>query len=155
MSAVPLPVPPTPVAPATEVASCPLCGAAESTRIGTLHDAVWAKPGEFGLARCAKCSAAFLSPRPPRESIRFYYEGLYDADGLKTEEALQHSGVARFLNGLRLGALFRRRRPATGERHLDVGCGVGALLLRVARDTGATAVGVDLDKNAIDSAEAR
>lgn len=53
------------------------------------------------------------------------------------------------LNRRRLADLFRRRRPTPGERHLDVGCGVGALVVRTAQATGATVAGVDFDPNAV------
>jgi ubiquinone/menaquinone biosynthesis C-methylase UbiE len=113
---------------------------------------VWAKPGTFGLARCGRCSLAFLSPRPGRADIGFYYTDLYSAeDGLDAEEKLQRSGFARGLNRTRARALCRRRRPGRDERHLDVGCGVGGFLELVARETGATAVGVDFDPAAVES----
>lgn len=142
------------IAPPTETAACPLCDGPASAPLARLHDAVWAKPGEFALVRCEKCGHGFLSPRPPRESIGFYYKDLYSSEeGIKTEENLQHSWIARRLNGRRLADLLTRRKPGVGDRHLDVGCGVGAFLLRVSRDTGATAVGVDFDPAAVASAE--
>lgn len=137
------------LAPATEEAACPLCGSDARTRMLALSDAVWGRPGEFALSRCGGCGGAYLSPRPPRDSIGFYYRDLYTGDGLRFEEQLQYSGIAGVLNRRRLADLFRRRRPKPGERHLDVGCGVGALVVRVARTTGATSVGVDFDRNAV------
>lgn len=139
------------VAPSPEEASCTLCGADRGTRLLSLSDAVWGRPGEFSLSRCEACGAAYLSPRPPRDAIGFYYRDLYRGDGLKFEEQLQYSGIAGVLNRRRLADLFRRRRPVPGERHLDVGCGVGALVIRLARATGATAVGVDFDLNAVET----
>ena len=135
--------------PLTEKAACPLCGAADGEPLHALQDAVWARPGTFTFARCRDCEGGFLSERPPRDGIGFYYKDLYADGGLEVEVALQYGSIARFLNRLRLGALFRRRKPAPGERHLDVGCGTGAILLHLARLTGATAVGVDLDANAV------
>ena len=137
------------VAPATEDAACTLCGGTRSTRMLALSDAVWSRPGEFWLSRCEGCGAAFLSPRPPREGIGFYYKDLYRGDGLKFEEQLQYSGIAGVLNSRRLADLFSRRKPKPGERHLDVGCGVGALVVRTAKATGATVAGVDFDPNAV------
>ena len=141
------------VAPTPEEAACPLCGAERRTRLLALVDAVWGRPGEFALARCEGCGAAYLSTRPPRDGIGFYYRDLYRGQGLEFEEKLQHSAIAGSLNRRRLAALFARRRPRPGERHLDVGCGVGALLVRIARATGTTAVGVDFDRHAAAAAE--
>lgn len=135
--------------PAVEKAACPLCGSGEAEPLHPLQDAVWARPGTFLFAQCARCQAGFLSERPPREAIGFYYKDLYADGGLEVEVALQYGGIADFLNRLRLGALFRRRKPAKGERHLDVGCGTGAILLHIARRTGATAIGVDVNADAI------
>jgi ubiquinone/menaquinone biosynthesis C-methylase UbiE len=139
------------VAPSPEEAPCTLCGAERRTRLLAVSDAVWGRPGEFSLSRCEACGSAYLSPRPPRDAIGFYYRDLYRGDGLKFEEQLQYSGIASVLNGRRLADLFRRRRPKPGERHLDVGCGVGALVVRIARATGATAAGVDFDPNAVET----
>ena len=143
------------VAPTTEDAACPLCGGTQRTPIHRVADAVWNRPGEFGLVRCASCAGAFLSPRPPRESIGFYYRDLYRGEGLELEEKLQHSAIARFLNSRRFADLASRHPLASGERHLDVGCGVGAFLLHVSRVTGATGVGVDFDTHAVASATSR
>ena len=102
--------------------------------------------------QCA-CGLAYLSPRPKRESIGFYYQDLYSkGDGIEVENHFQHSWIARILNRLRWADLAKRRVPETGERHLDVGCGVGAFLIRAARNSGATAVGVDFDRAACESA---
>ena len=68
-----------PIAPATEIATCPLCGAGGGVPEAELHDRVWGKPGDFGLARCPRCGHAYLSPRPPRAAIGFYYSDLYSA----------------------------------------------------------------------------
>ena len=95
-------------------------GARVASPVALLPDPVWSKRGRFGLVRFGSCSLAFLPPRPPRESIGFYYKDLYDGEGLVMEEKLQHSAIARALNRFRLRDLVSRRRPSVGDRHLDV-----------------------------------
>jgi len=104
------------------------------------------------MARCRACSHGFLARRPCRENIGFYYDGLYDEGGLRLEERLQRSLLARALNWRRLRALRARMGRQTG-RHLDVGCGVSALLRQIA-EQGRKVVGLDFDGAACDSQRA-
>ncbi len=135
------------VIPSTERAACPVCDARDARPLQILRDRLWSRPGTFVMARCRACSHGFLLVRPTREGMGAYYEGLYDAGGLRLEEQLQRSPLARALNWRRLRALSARRRSPSGARHLDVGCGVSALLAQLAR-RGRSAVGLDFDEAA-------
>jgi len=104
------------------------------------------------MARCRVCSHGFLARRPDRENIGFYYDGLYDEGGLALEERLQRSLLARALNWRRLRAL-RARMGGQRGRHLDVGCGVSALLRQIA-EQGREVVGLDFDGAACHSQRA-
>jgi len=104
------------------------------------------------MARCRRCSHGFLARRPAKENIGFYYSGLYDEGGLRLEERLQRSPLARWLNWRRLRALGTRLRRQSG-RHLDVGCGVSSLLRELAGQ-GLDVVGLDFDSAACDSQRA-
>lgn len=142
--------------PPTEQAACALCGSSESTWLYPLRDAVWRKPGSFGLRRCNGCGLCYLSPRPRQADIGFYYDELYEGEGLEFEEALQHGRIAGWINGARMTALRKRLVQVPSPRHLDVGCGVGGLCLQiVAKGVAAHATGVDFDPSAIESARAR
>jgi len=141
-----------PVPPPLENAPCPICGARDFVPLITLKDRLWNRPGSFLMARCRVCSHGFLARRPARENIGFYYDGLYDEGGLRLEERLQRSSLARALNWRRLRALRARMRGQTG-RHLDVGCGVSALLRQIA-EQGREVVGLDFDGAACDSQRA-
>jgi SAM-dependent methyltransferase len=136
-------------APATETTGCLLCGSAQSTLLEDLVDTVWSRPGSFALRRCRACGFAFLSPRPVPGSISFYYEDFYGGGELAREVSIQHGWVLAIVNRGRVRELVARRALRPGERHLDVGCGLGAFLLRLVRATGATGVGVDFDPKAI------
>lgn len=82
-----------------------------------------------------------------------FYDGLYDEGGLRLEEQLQRSVLARLLNWRRLHALFARRKPKNGAQHLDVGCGVSSLLKQLA-DRGLSVVGLDFERAACESQRA-
>jgi len=138
--------------PPSENASCPICGAYDFQPLINLKDRLWSRPGSFLMARCRVCSHGFLARRVGRENIGFYYDGLYDEGGLRLEERLQRSFLARSLNWRRLRALWARMRGQRG-RHLDVGCGVSALLRQIA-EQGREVVGLDFDGAACDSQRA-
>src|SRR5436189_6413071 len=73
-------------APALERPACPLCGGREAAPwIDGLRDLLKQKPGEFAVVRCASCTLAYLSPRPAREAIGLYYEGVYEASAEKPQ----------------------------------------------------------------------
>lgn len=139
-------------APAIERPSCPLCGGQTTSPFQDgLRDLLANKPGEFALVRCSGCSLAFLSPRPVREGIGFYYEGVYEASA----ERLQTGVLAGLADRARLRALRTRAAIGPGHRHLEVGCGFGAFVVRLARVTGASAVAIDFGQAQIDSVRRR
>lgn len=140
-------------APSFERPACPLCGGADAQpACAPLRDLLQRKPGEFGLVRCVSCSLLFLSPRPTRETIGFYYEGVYETPAA---ERMQTGILAGLGNRRRLAALLARRAPGRGERHLDVGCGYGDFALRLARRTGARVLAIDFGAAQIESVRRR
>lgn len=135
----------------TECPPCPVCGADDARPLQTLRDRLWSRPGVFQMGQCRICSHGFLSVRPTREGMGAYYEGLYDeVGGLRVEEGLQRSVLARWLNWRRMRALDARRRFRPGARHLDVGCGVSSLLRQLAA-RGLAATGLDFEEAACQS----
>jgi SAM-dependent methyltransferase len=96
--------------------------------------------GAIGIRRCDGCSLIYTSPRI-REPEQVYWG---DHDRYLAEARLIFSGQAahhRDPNYLEELALIEAHRPQRG-RFLDVGCNMG-MLLRLARDRGWTAVGVE------------
>ncbi|BCM93068.1 hypothetical protein IAD21_04956 [Abditibacteriota bacterium] len=137
----------------TEDAACPVCGARDAQPLQTLRDRLWSRPGVFQMARCRVCSHGFLAIRPTLEGMGAYYEGLYDEGGLRVEEQLQRSILARLLNWRRMRALNARQRFRPGARHFDVGCGVSSLLHQFA-SRGLAVVGLDFEEAACQSQRA-
>jgi SAM-dependent methyltransferase len=168
-----------PAADLESVPRCPVCG---GDRRRLLHDGladrVWfSGGGGWSLHRCLECSAAFLDPRPDRESIGRAYATYYThADAPPDSEPLAAHTRAAVLNGYlnarygydlspasRLGPvlapLFPKkrayadrlvrnlRRPRGGGRLLDVGCGRGTFLTEMRR-AGWNVQGIEPDASA-------
>lgn len=141
-------------APPPETAACVWCGKNERRELYPLVDKVWHKPGTFAMSRCEACGLYYLSPRPRQEDIGFYYQNLYDNEGLQFEESLQHGRIAGRINASRMRALNKRLACRPSARHLDVGCGVGGLAKQIVlKGIATTAVGVDFEEGAIESAK--
>ena len=118
-------------------APCPLCDADTARRLVTKRGC--------DVVRCTACGLVFVWPQPRPEEL----EALYSAGGYHAEvdEAERRRTFARRL------AQIEDLAPRRG-RVLDVGCSKG-YFLDVARAEGWDAVGVDLNRNAVDEAQAR
>ena len=117
--------------------SCMLCGAGEARRLVT-------KRG-YDVVRCAGCGLVYVWPQPTREELAAIYSaGGYHAE---VDEAERRRHFARRLR--QVEELAPRRGCV-----LDVGCSKG-YFLEAARDEGWEAVGVDLNRKAVDEARAR
>lgn len=135
-------------APPLEKGRCPVCASPRPERaLLPLRDTIWGRAGEFALVDCAPCGHRWLSPRPVPEHMSFYYRELW---GDPRAERLQWGPIARGLNRLRLRALLREMPLTPDDHHLEVGFGLGAFLLLVARRTGAKVTGIDMDPMAVE-----
>ncbi len=163
--------------------ACPACGAtARSPWFADLADRLYGcAPGLWTSYRCARCGAAYLDPRPTRETIGQAYDGYY-THAAPTPPDTQPAGSWRralrhgYLNrrfGLSLsgasslgpvlvplvpGLAARQRRwarlarPRDRATLLDVGSGSGAAVAHF-RDLGWDAVGIDVDPAAVSAAQ--
>jgi SAM-dependent methyltransferase len=166
------------------VPRCPACGSAERRLLYEgLTDRIWfSADGTWTLYSCSSCSAAYLDPRPDRESIGTAYADYY-AEGGTATATLVGAGIRRAIcNGYlnahygyeleptsRIGplaalALPKRRSYADravrhlplfeGRRRLlDVGSGEGAFLAEMER-AGWDVQGLEPDATAAETARA-
>lgn len=108
---------------------CPLCGAADGTRVVVTADV-------SRLVRCVRCRLLYKDPLPA-ERIRRHYEDVY-----------RHDTVSEYIDQRRRD-LFRgfltEVRPFGARRLLDVGCGSGEFLA-LAREEGWSAEGVEVSR---------
>jgi len=99
----------------------------------------------YDVVRCTACRLVFVWPQPTREELEaLYSSGTYHAALDETERRRYFARRLRQVEGL---------VPQRG-RLLDVGCSKG-LFLEVARAEGWDAVGIELNRNAVEEARAR
>ena len=132
--------------PLTETCACPLCDAAAHRSVIIAEDDLTGKPGRFAFVRCEGCGLVYQNPRIPECDIAAWYDDEYIAHRKKTDfgafTPLYNWAMDR--HDRRKLALVRKyvALPA-GSEVLDIGCGSGTFLAKVAAQTGARVSGVD------------
>jgi SAM-dependent methyltransferase len=166
------------------VPSCPVCGSVDRRLLyDKLTDRIWfSAEGTWTLYSCARCSAAFLDPRPDRRSIGAAYSDYY-VEGGPSLPTLLGAGIRRaicngYLNacyGYRLRPTYRigpfvaralpkrrsyadraiRHLPRFEDRRrlLDIGCGEGSFLREMSQ-AGWDVQGLEPDATAAETAKA-
>lgn len=130
----------------TEHVDCALCGSTQASHFIDAEDDLTGKPGRFRFVRCDDCALVYQSPRIPAADIAAWYDDEYIAHRKKTDfgplTGLYNWAMDR--HDRRKLALVRRYVDLHQEsRVLDLGCGAGTFLAKVAQETGARATGVD------------
>jgi SAM-dependent methyltransferase len=159
------------------VPACPVCGGTDRgvLHAGLRDRAFRTAPGRWTMMRCRGCGSAYLDPRPTPESIELAYRSYYthgSAPPPPTVGRLRQGLAADYRRarwdysdepGIPGGRLIPRVAPSRGAtvdreiRHLpatpggrllDVGCGSGAFVARMA-ELGWRAEGIDPDPTAV------
>ena len=129
-----------------ETPVCLQCGASAVTPFIEAEDDLGGRPGRFQFVRCQECSLVYQSPRLSSEHLGVFYDEEYIAHRKKTDW-----GVLTPLYDWAMGkhdrdklALVRNFQSLSDRsRVLDIGCGAGTFLAKVATETGAACCGVD------------
>ena len=150
----------TPLAPPAVLSACPICGEGMSGKIYYPREMMFGSRKQYRYILCSQCGTLWCAdPVDPKEA---YPEGYYsfaldrETGGLKKSlhKILAKTRVLKpvsvLINRLRLMRaephllpLFRQARVTRRSRILDVGCGAGALLIRL-HDAGfASLAGID------------
>jgi SAM-dependent methyltransferase len=114
--------------------------------------------GKWSLIECRNCGLIRTDPMPSDDQIAALYPSTYSPHhrGAKSAEARGVGAILRRIAispyELRFGAAGIACRPFGARRFLDVGCGAGTLLRKMA-DAGWHGTGVDISRPAL--AEAR
>ena len=163
--------------------NCYLCGAEGEYMYRDIEDGLFGVVGNWNLMKCpsAKCGLVWLDPMPMFEDIGKLYANYYPHHSIKGESflyrlfqrakngylkvkhpALKSKIYDRFLGFLLYLHPSRRfdvdivvtQLPAPGRRLLDIGCGAGKALIRF-RELGWEAEGIDIDREAVETALAK
>src|SRR4029453_9056903 len=136
-----------PIEPAVfETVACYYCANTASTPLVKAEDDLTGKPGAFQFVTCNSCGLAYQSPRIRVEHIREWYDGEYISHRKKTN----WGPLTWFYNWAmekhdrdKDRLISRYFRLGSNSRVLDVGCGAGTFLARIAQRYGSQVSGVD------------
>lgn len=132
--------------PPTEPVPCDSCNSTQATHFIDAEDDLTGKPGRFRFVRCDDCGLVYQNPRIPAAAIGAWYDDEYIAHRKQTDfgvfTPLYRWAMDR--HDRRKLALVRRYVALDAQRSvLDLGCGAGTFLAKVAQETGARVTGVD------------
>lgn len=139
---------------------CLLCGATAGLLYSGMPDLYGVVEGTFAISRCSNgdCGLTWLNPMPVEEDIGKAYATYYTHDDRSLEKRNHFTSLV--MGGLRalwFAMPFYRRRhvmyldDVKRGRVLDVGCGNGAILMRL-KAKGWQVKGLDVDEKAIEYA---
>jgi SAM-dependent methyltransferase len=131
------------------VSACLLCGASRSSTVFRGPDRLFGTTTEeFTVVRCADCGMMRLDPQPDAEKLRRYYPEGYWFSPDETAAGRLAEAYRRVVlrDHVRFVARALRGTTASGPL-LDAGCG-GGLFLRLMRERGVRAVGLDFSAQA-------
>ena len=135
-----------PDAATMEAVCCYYCGESDCTDLVMAQDDLTGKPGNFRFVTCNGCGLAYQTPRIRIEGIPEWYDGEYISHRKKTN----WGPLTWFYNRAmdkhdrdkdRLVSRFIKLGPQS--RVLDVGCGAGTFLARIATRYQSQVHGVD------------
>jgi SAM-dependent methyltransferase len=129
-----------------ETVPCYHCGSTACTDFVVGQDDLTGKPGSFQFVTCDECGLAFQNPRLTVERIKDHYDEEYIAHRKKTDWGILTPFYDRAMDK------HDRQKDKLVSRYvdldknsqvLDVGCGAGTFLTKMASRYGASGTGVD------------
>ena len=125
------------LSPQDGVRDCPVCGSS-ATRPFT-------KKNGYSFLKCKNCELVFIHPElPPGDLAPLYSEqGAPEKGSRYPYDKMEHRRQRAIVRAMRLAKYF------VGKDAIDVGCGGGYMVDAMKRRGARTAVGLDLDPEAI------
>lgn len=120
-----------------EVTICPLCRSEHIAHLFSARDTLHATPGEWGVHSCRSCGLMLTSPRPTPAAMRQYYPPDYQpfrAPHAPTESRSLMAILKRVAGRLLDPREHVLPKNLTPGRALEVGCGSGRYLARLAAE---------------------
>jgi SAM-dependent methyltransferase len=130
---------------------CPACG-------HTQYQVQFTRNDRLEIVACAQCGFTFVQPQPSQEALNQFYEKGYFSgchDFYETEnyfKARAHSIATEQITGWRF---LRENVKLNGKRLLDLGCADGALLVVALKHGAESAIGVELNIEAVEMGRAQ
>jgi len=123
---------------------CPLCDAADLPELYIAQDPHYGIAGSYHVARCKRCALVFLNPMDSDEELTALYPEDYYAHR-DDREVPRWKQLTKQLLGYWNGT----KEPIFDKpgRFLDIGCGSGSFVARMARH-GWESFGIDVNKTA-------
>lgn len=141
-----------------EHVACKLCGKDDAAVLFSRRDELTRRETEFRVVRCRECGLVYVNPRPTPREIGAFYPPEFVSYQFEPVPVGRTPGVAdrllAFITGSvaaqRVSAVRKFRPLAQGSKAIDVGCGKGGFLARLAREFGCDVTGVDFDAATVD-----
>jgi SAM-dependent methyltransferase len=129
-----------------ETVECYNCGAQDCSKFVVGQDDLTGKPGNFQFVTCNKCGLAYQNPRLTVERIKDYYDEEYIAHRKKSNWGVLTPFYNRAMDkhDRQKDQIVRRYLvPGKNSHILDIGCGAGTFLTKMADLYGSNVTGVD------------
>jgi SAM-dependent methyltransferase len=122
-----------------EIKNCPLCSSIQSIHFDTREFRGYQVTNKL----CSNCGLVYQSPRMTDEELATFYEHEYRRVYQGSEGPLQTDLVVQGQRAENLLKFVQGEYIENVQRHLDIGCSAGALLIEFNKAFGCQSVGIE------------
>lgn len=125
--------------------SCPICGEKENKPYRFEKRLISKKEIDLGHNKCKNCGLQYVSPRPDNNALSLLYDNEYHTSTVSGVYNVD-SQVSR--NEYVTFTKYLSKYVSKNSHVLDVGCGVGNLLLEVKKQSDLKCTGIEISEDA-------